>query len=212
MTRPPVPRGGVLFCPFCGESFEQVTRCPDHDLALVPWHALPSSRPATPQPDEPVARWSKHHSRGLLLASAALTLLAFVSLPLGHVQGDARYGGSLVSLAAHGAHRLWLVPAGALALGASTLRRRTLRSLHAARLALFVLALVPPLAAGWAFTGSRQAVALLSEQSGAALSLVPGSGLIAVCLGALPALYAAVRLFRHGSVTAPADAASRAGR
>jgi fumarate reductase subunit D len=197
MTRPPVPRGGVLFCPFCGESFEQVTRCPDHDLALVPWHALASSRTAAPQPDEPVARWSPRHGRGLFVASAVLTLIAFVSLPLGHVQGDARYGGSLVSLAAHGAHRLWLVPAGALALWVSTLRRRTLRSLHAARLALLVLALVPASAAAWAFEGSRQAVAQLSAQSGGGLSLVAGSGLIAVWLGALPALYAAVRLFRH---------------
>jgi hypothetical protein len=197
MTRPPVPRGGVLFCPFCGESFEGATRCPDHDLPLVPWHALPSSRPAAPQPDEPVARWSPQHGRGLLMASAALTLLAFALLPLGHVQGDPRYGGSMLSLAAHGAHRLWLLPAGALALLASTLRRRTLRELYAARLALVVLALVPPLSAGWAFEGSRQAVALLSEQSGGGLSLVPGSGLIATCLAALPALYAALRWFRH---------------
>lgn len=196
MQRPPAPRGSVLFCPFCGESFEDAARCPDHDLPLVPWHELPPQGRAPREHDEPVARFSPRHGRGLLLGTSALTLLAFVLLPLGHVEGDARYGGSLGSLAAHGAHRLWLVPAAALALAATVLRRRTRASLRAARLALLVLALVPPLAVSWAYAGSRDAVALLAERSGRALALTPGAGAWAAWLCALPALWALWRLTR----------------
>lgn len=197
MTRPPAQRASVLFCPFCGESFEDATRCPDHDLPLVPWQALPSARPVAPDHDEPVARFSPRHGRGLLLAGSALTLIAFAFLPLGHVQGDARYGGSLLSLALHGAHRLWLVPMGALACGATVLRRRTPGRLRAAAVALLLLASVPPLGASWAFAGSRDAVATLAAQRGEALTLVPGAGLWAVWLLTLPALYASLRLLRY---------------
>jgi hypothetical protein len=194
MTRLPAPRGSVLFCPFCGESFEDAARCPDHDLALVAWHELPAQQRAPLDQDEPVARSSPRHGRGLLFGAALLTLLAFALLPLGHVEGDARYGGSLGSLAAHGAHRLWLVPAAALALLATVLRRRTRASLRAARLALLVLTSVPPLAVSWAYAGSREAVALLAERSGRALALAPGAGLYAVWLCALLALWALWRL------------------
>jgi hypothetical protein len=197
MTRPTAPRANVLFCPFCGESFEDVTRCPDHDLPLVPWQALPSSRPAAHEPDEPVTRFSPRHGRALLFTSSALVLLAFASLPLGHVQGDARYGGSLLSLALHGAHRLWLVPTGALALFATVLRRRTHAGLRAAAVALLLLALVPPLSASWAFAGSREALAALAAERGEPLTLVAGSGLWAAWLLTLPALYASFRLLRY---------------
>ena len=199
MTRPSAQRASVLFCPFCGESFEETARCPDHDLPLVPWSALPSSRPVAQQHDDPVTRFSPRHGRGLLLLASALTLLAFALLPLGRVEGDARYGGSLLSLASHGAHRLWLVPAGAIALATATLRRRTRASLHGARLALLLLALVPPLGASWAFAGSRQAVALLSEQSGVLLSLRPGAGLITVLCSLMPALVGVARTGRATS-------------
>jgi len=197
MTRPTAPRQSVLFCPFCGESFEDVARCPDHDLPLVAWQELASSGPAAHDADGPVARFSPRHGRALLFASSAATLLAFLSLPLGHVQGDARYGGSLVSLALHGAHRLWLVPTGALALGATVLRRRTRAGLRAAAVALCLLALVPPLGASWAWAGSRDAIAALAAQRGEALTLVPGAGLWAAWLLTLPALYAIFRLVRY---------------
>ena len=104
MVRPRAESASVLFCPFCAESFEALERCPDHDLPLVPWQALPRSKPPL-RDDEPVARFSPRHGRGVWMATAALTLLAFVLLPLGHVQGDARYGGSMLALALHGAHR-----------------------------------------------------------------------------------------------------------
>jgi hypothetical protein len=142
-------------------------------------------------------RFSPRHGRGLLLLAGGLTCIGFVLLPLGHVQEDARYGGTLLSLAAHGAHRLWLVPAGAVALAVTTLRRRTRASLHRARLALLVLSLVPPLAAGWAFAGSREAVALLSERTGLPLSLEPGAGLVTTVLCALPALFAVAQAWRY---------------
>jgi hypothetical protein len=197
MTRPSVTRGSVLFCPFCGESFEETAQCPDHELPLVPWSALPSSRPAEDEHDDPVARLSPRHGRGLLLLAAATTLLAFWTLPLGHVEGDPRYGGSLLALAWHGAHRLGLVPAGALALAVATLRRRTRAALRAARLALLLLSLVAPLAVSWAYAGSRDAVVLLAEQSGLSLSLRPGSGLLASWLCALPAWLALAQLWRY---------------
>jgi hypothetical protein len=185
----------VLFCPFCGESFEATDRCPDHDLPLVPWSALP--KPAsTRDDDEPLARWSPRLGRGAAAVASLLTLLAFALLPLGGVRGELALGGSMLALAGAGGHRLWLVPAAAVATWITVWRRRTPRSLRAARVAVAVLALVPPLAALWAFDGSRAAVRVLAERSGRSLVLEPGLGLFALGACALLALYAAVVLGR----------------
>ena len=49
-VRPPSSSTAVLFCPFCRESFEGETHCPEHELALVPFDRLEGATNSSTQP------------------------------------------------------------------------------------------------------------------------------------------------------------------
>jgi len=183
----------VLFCPFCGEAFEGAERCPEHELLLVPWRALPQ-KPHVPADDEPLPWQSALLGRGLVAAGAALSLLAFVALPLARVDGALAMGGSMLLLALSGTPKLWLVPAAACAQLAILYRRRTAASMRAARLAVGFVACVPALAAVWTWLGARNAVALLAERLHQPLQLQPASGAYALGLAAVLMLIGATQL------------------
>jgi hypothetical protein len=179
----------VLFCPFCRESFEGETVCPEHELSLVPWSDLP--RPARSD-DEVLPWWSPAFGRGPLGVGAAGSLLAFMVWPLASTEGALRMGGSMLKLALLGSPKLWLVVMGPLALLVLLYRRRTPLSLRRARLAALVMALVPAAAAAWAFAAAREATARLAAREGSPIELrldLGGYALIACtvlsCIGAL---------------------------
>jgi len=178
----------VLFCPFCRESFEGESVCPEHELVLVPWSDLP--RPAR-RDDEVLPWWSPAFGRGLLAAGAAGSLLAFMLWPLASTEGALRMGGSMLKLALLGSPKLWLVVMGPLAQLVLLYRRRTPLALRRARLAALVMALVPAAAATWAFAAAQAATAQLAAREGAAIELrldLGGYALIAFtllsCIGA----------------------------
>jgi hypothetical protein len=179
----------VLFCPFCRESFEGETVCPEHELRLVPWSELP--RPARSD-DEAVAWWSPALGRGLLGGGAIGTLLAFLVAPLASTEGAVRMGGSMLKLAMLGSPKLWLVAMGPLASLAILYRRRAPLELRRARLAALIAALVPAAAACWAFDTARVATEQLAAREGSAilLRLDVGGYVIAACavLGVIGAL------------------------
>ena len=150
----------VLFCPFCCESFERETRCPEHELRLVSFDQLPinsaliddepepdeQAARALPSADRPLALFEPKHGRGLVALGALLNLAA-LGLPL--VGGDG--AGSVAS------YRLArAIPSvGTLALVGFTVlyalaRRRTLRRLRGLRVLVPLLALLSPLSIGWA--------------------------------------------------------------
>jgi hypothetical protein len=183
----------VLFCPFCGEAFEGETRCPAHELLLVPWGDLPRSERALPD-DEKVPWPSPRLGRGYVAFGAGLTLLAFAVLPLARVEGALSMGGSMLRLALGGTPKLWLVPAAACAQLAILYRRRSPASMRSARLAVALVACVPVFACVWTWVGADAAVTVLAERLGQKLHMRPGLGAYAIALAVAAMLVGAVRL------------------
>lgn len=190
----------VLFCPFCGEAFEGETRCPAHELALVPWSALPGRKASVA--DEQALPWtSPRLGRGAVALGAVLALGAFVALPLARVEGDLQMGGSMLALASSGTHKLWLVPAAAWAQLAILYRRRTPAAMRGARLAVALVACVAPACALWTWSGARAAVDLLAARTHQDLQMFPAAGAYALALAFVAMLLGALRLgvVRDGS-------------
>jgi hypothetical protein len=191
---PPCARvSRVLFCPFCRESFEGQAACPEHELALVEWTAL-ASHAAPTNEDAALAWWSPAHGRGLLAAGALVTLLAFCTLSLASTSGALRMGGSMLKLALFGAPKLWIIAVGAIAQLVILARRRTLRALRRARLALLVVALVPALAAAWAYSAAVTVARELVVREGAPISVAPDLGALAIAVGCVLMIAGALRL------------------
>jgi hypothetical protein len=183
----------VLFCPFCGEAFEGETRCPAHELLLVPWSALPRRERALPE-DEKLPWSSPRLGRGYVAFGAGLALLAFAALPLARVEGALPMGGSMLVLALGGTPKLWLVPAAAWAELAILYRRRSPAAMRSARLAVALVACVPVFACAWTWVGADAAVSLLAERTGQELHMHPGLGAYAMMLAAAAMFAGAVRL------------------
>jgi hypothetical protein len=185
----------VLFCPFCGEAFEGEAQCPEHELLLQPWDVIARAR-AAPRDDETLPWYSPRAGRGWVFAGVGVVLVAFALLPLAHaaVGAQSELGGSMLTLALHGAPRLWLIPIAGWA-ELVILRRRTTRlSMRRARAAVAFVACVPFVALGWAFASIRDAVALLAAQNGAQFALSVAAGAYAVACGSALMLAGGLRL------------------
>jgi hypothetical protein len=146
-VRPPTP--AILFCPFCRETFEGETRCPEHELALVPFDRLPglASRDVVPRDDALLGTFDLRFGRGLVGAGAVLAVVGFLC-PLGtigaagqvlHVTGP--------SVAVTHAPTLWIVPGIGFAALLLLAQRRTLARMRAIRLVVPLLAWGVPMAA-----------------------------------------------------------------
>src|SRR3954447_13256416 len=85
----------VLFCPFCRESFEGRSKCPEHDLALVGFDKLgpdpfePENMPEVVD-ETPLATIDPAFGRGYVAAGA---LLNFLSLGFEFVRASADHPG-----------------------------------------------------------------------------------------------------------------------
>ncbi len=184
---------GVLFCPFCREAFEAETVCPDHDLPLVDFRELPRTAPSITE-DTLLSRWSPAGGRGLLAAGALGALLAFMTLPFASSEGAVQMGGSMLKLALLGSHKLWLIAAAASAQLALLARRRTLRSLRGARVAAFIIGIVPLVALLWSYRATEQATARFAAREGMELVLRLASGGYALIACSTLMCIAALRL------------------
>jgi hypothetical protein len=149
--------GTVLFCPFCRESFEDLEKCPDHDLALVPFERLPKRGPAV-HDDEPLPLHEPRYGRAIVVGGAALAMVGFV-LPLATTVTTREITVSGLPLAMTRMPHLWAVPLVAIALVAVLLRARTLRRLRSIRLAVPAIAFLGITALAYAaysiVTGAR---------------------------------------------------------
>jgi hypothetical protein len=183
----------VLFCPFCGEAFEGLTRCPEHDLALEPWRAL-HKRAAAIDDHERLPWYSPIAGRAWVACPACVILLAFAALPIAHVDGALQMGGSMLRLALHNTPRLWLVPAAACAELLIMYRRRSLAALRGARLAVLCAGIVPAAAVTWTWLGARAAIAVLASRMQIELQLRFGAGAYLVWAATAPLLFGALRL------------------
>lgn len=122
----------ILFCPYCGESFEGVAECPEHELALVPIDRLGRERGSL---DEVAFFADPRLGRGPVLVGSALVLLGFLA-PFAHSRGLHASG---LEIALDGAHNLWLTPLAALSALWILWSRRSRVALRAARFAAFGL-------------------------------------------------------------------------
>lgn len=152
----------VLFCPFCRESFEGQTHCPEHELPLVSFQRLPSDQVASSDPlddEEPLSAWDLRFGRGSVLLGALLNALAmfveFVRFPDGSAPSTVAMAASLPALWSPGLVAFTVVFA---------LRRGTsLRALRALRVVVPALALVSPAAMGWELVRLRHGVVLWAQ-------------------------------------------------
>lgn len=130
-TEPPED-GPIAFCPFCGEGFEGMTECPEHDLTLVPIDRLPRrNRLSTAS-----FFLDPRLGRGPVLLGAFLVLIGFAAPMV--IAGEVRATG--IEVALDGAVNLWLTPGAALAILAVLFARRARSPLRQARLAVLGLA------------------------------------------------------------------------
>jgi len=178
----------ILFCPFCRDGFEDVTECPEHELALLPIDRLP--RLAGKSPEEVVFFADPRLGRGGLLLGAVLVLAGFLA-PFVRARG---ISASALEVAIDGAHNLWLTPGAALAVLWILWARRSKSAMRAARLA--VLGLVFAGALPLIYTSRR--IGLVAEAHAAELEWLwgfaaMGSGLGLVALASAGLGVSAVR-------------------
>jgi hypothetical protein len=184
----------LLFCPFCREAFEGQVRCPDHDLALVPWDELPRSESEELDEGDAVSPVDLRFGRGEIFASVAL-LFGSVLCPLFTVtEGENERAFSLLEAATDRHPNLWTVPFVATVALSVALRRRTIREMLGARLALLILALGPLASLGY----TLWRVSTNADSLGAALhrtiGVTPAWGVAPVLAGAALLAVGSVRL------------------
>lgn len=185
----------VLFCPFCGESFEDARTCPEHEIPLVDFAELERVRGATALADDAqVAPWDPRHGRGFVFAGS-LTMLAGFFCPF--VRADFQ-GTPIVAtgleVASGNAMNLWVVPALAVTLSSIVMRRRTPAAMRGARLALPALALVAAVSVGYTLYRVNGGANLIEQRFGQGVDITALFGPFVVLGGALLAALGGLRL------------------
>ena len=189
----------ILFCPFCRECFEGEARCPEHDLALVPFEKLPRTAEDAaadlPRDDEELSAFDGRFGRAIV-AAGALTILAsfamtFVDIT---VQGSAT-GFSGFEAASGRAPNLWTVPFVGVVLVAILARRRSLAKMRGARLSVMLLGLAPLFAIGYSYLHVLEGAAAATTSAGAqAMQVSPGLGVFVAAFGSAVVALGARRL------------------
>jgi hypothetical protein len=185
--------GGPRFCPFCKDAFDDVARCPSHDVELVSLRELARLAAVAGDDDAPVSIWSPRRGRGWLACGALLMLAAFFC-PLASLHGELTVTNTLFSLARGRALRLWIVPMAAFALLSLLYRRRTAYGMRGARLAAVFVSLLPGAVVLFTLHGAQQAALRLAEELRSDFRLQIGLGAWLVALATIPALWGSVML------------------
>jgi hypothetical protein len=183
----------VLFCPFCRECFEGVQVCPDHDLALVPFHKLPPD-PASAErqeltDDTPLEALELRFGRGFVAAGA---LLNGAALGLEFVRFPGGRGLSTLTLAST-IPALWTVGLVSFTLLFVLRRAKTLRALRALRVLVPALACISPLTLIWELVRIRSGTVLWMAHV-RSTQATPGAALYISLLGSALIVYGGMRL------------------
>ena len=153
------PMSTVLFCPFCRESHEGRTHCPDHDLELVAFSDLPE-RPSDRifDPDQRLAPWEWRYGRGAMWLGALVLGISFFTDSFELQTNEGSFRESAVELLLRGqVLGLWLVPLVAACAAYLPLWASTPRRLSLLRRPMLALSLTPPAAMIWALFAMRSA-------------------------------------------------------
>ena len=184
----------VLFCPFCREAFEGEKVCPDHELALVPFEALPQSRGADlPRDDAVVAPYDPRFGRWILFVAVVVMLVGFM-MPFATTSMD---GESLTLTGIEIAARrpiLWAVPFVAGSMIVILALRRTPREMRGARVAIPMLALLGLGAVAFGVHVVRGFAADRLSRYGVEMDVGLEPGIYVMALGLFVAVVGGVRL------------------
>jgi hypothetical protein len=183
----------MRFCPFCREAFDDVSRCPVHDVELVSLRELGALAAAQGSEERDGSLWSPQRGRAQVAIGALLTLIAFFC-PFGSLTGELAVTNTLFTLARGRSLRLWLVPAAALALLSVLYRRRSGVALRGARVAAVFLSLVPSAVVFYTWLGARRAAQLLAAGQ---VEFVLGSGAYLVWIAGALTLWGSAKLGVH---------------
>ncbi len=188
----------VLFCPFCRESFEDVTRCPEHDLVLLSFDKLgPDPLDAAHDPDvidtTPLEPLDHSFGRGFVAAGAVVNAL---SLGFEFVRGVGGSAGLSVREIAITAPSVWTLPIVSFVLLYVLRRRRTPVELRGLRVLVPMLALVSPLTFGWVMWRLHHG-ALVWATGKRTIGLEAGSAWYVVGLASVLIVVGGIRLGVH---------------
>jgi hypothetical protein len=195
----------LLFCPFCRECYEGQTECPEHELALVPFHKLPREEdPEAPPPyDQRLGPFDPRFGRGLIMGGIVLSLVGFLMPLLQLATSTQSREWSGLEIAASRAPNLWTIPFVAATFAWFLARRRTPIAMQGARLAGVVVALAPLVSLAYTLVRIHIHVAHLVERTGRAMSVSLEYGVVVIALGALLLF---VGSLRFGVLPAPRGA------
>jgi hypothetical protein len=182
----------LLFCPFCKECFENATVCPDHELPLVPFDALPKAKHRGARDDDALAMHDLRFGRGLLAASFALIFVGFM-LPMITTTLEHASTVNGFEVASRVAPNFWAVPLVGAAFVSILFRRRTPRKMRGVRLAIPVLGIIG--ATSLAFTLHRifEGAEKMSERYGQDVVVSMEPGVWVMALGLLLSIVAGFR-------------------
>lgn len=192
-----------LFCPFCRDCFEDTDRCPDHDLVLVPFEALPVP-PREQEDDAQVPILDPTRGRAELLVSGLVLLGGFLA-PLVEVSALGRTQTfTALAAAAERAPNLWSIPIAGALFVSLVARRRTPLQMRGARLAALVVALAPIVSIVYSV---RRMLAAAEMEDGVRVAVGMGPYVIvaASLLGVVGALRFGGSLRAHGSAPSSPD-------
>lgn len=190
----------ILFCPFCRECFEGEARCPEHDLALVAFEALPRTAEdlaaEIPRDDEDISAFDPRFGRGIVVIGAMLFLVSFGMRFVDITVQDESTGFSAFEAASMRAPNLWTIPFVGVVLLAILMRRRSLAKMRSARLSMLLLAIAPLFAIGYSYFRVLEGAA---QSAGAhPMNVSPGIGVIVAAVGTFVVAYGARKLGTTG--------------
>jgi hypothetical protein len=195
----------VLFCPFCRESFEGHTRCPEHDLDLVSFDRLPPDPNAleTEEDDDDLqgssrahdearvlAAFDPHYGRGLVAAGA---LLNAMTLGVELLKGVGESEGLRTHEVAITAPSLWTLPMVSFTLLYILHQRRSPLRLRSLRVLVPLLSLVSPATLLWVFFRIRHGASVWAT-GGRTIGVEPGQAVYVVALASVLIFWGGVRL------------------
>jgi hypothetical protein len=189
----PPDESPLLFCPFCRECFEGETACPDHELALVSFDALPVAKRAVPKDEAQLPMHDARFGRGWLALAVVLILVGF-ALPMVTTVEDSPRTASGVDVAFRVAPNLVAVPLVAVAFLSVLYRRRSLRSMRGARVAVPVLGLLGMTSLGITLHRILLGAEMQREHWGIDIAVMPNVGVFVMGAGLLLSLFAGLRL------------------
>ncbi|MDQ3036315.1 MAG: hypothetical protein M3Y87_28200 [Myxococcota bacterium] len=199
MPKPPdTDARPLLFCPFCRECFEGEKECPEHELALVPFDALPRDPEVDagdlPAHDQAVSLLDPRFGRGLVMAGVVVSAVGFL-MPVLAIETDSRmrlFTG--FEAASTNAPNLWTVPFVAAMFVWVLMRRRTPIAMLGARLAGVVFAIAPLLSLAYTVLKVRQGAAQFAERTHHAMDVGVEYGVAVIAVGGLLLLIGSLRL------------------